>query len=236
MSAMKFYRENFNSIYNGVKAQAPLHHFEFSDPFWILITTMLSHRTKDPVTDKAARGLFSKYGNCRLLASASYDDVISMIEKVGFYKAKAKRIIGAARIISERFQGAVPRTREELMQIPGVGRKTANVVLADGFGIPEIAVDTHVHRISNRLGISGSKDPEEVEMALKKIVPVEFWLGFNPMLVEFGKIVCKPIGPRCDSCSISAYCDYFKKSIATKKVKVAGKGTSERKAGARKRK
>lgn len=231
MSTMKFYRENFDSIYNGVKTQAPLHHFEFSDPFWILITTMLSHRTKDPVTDKAARGLFSKYNDCRSLASASYDDVISIIEKVGFYKAKAKRVIEAARIISERFGGNVPRKREELMEIPGVGRKTANVVLADGFGIPEIAVDTHVHRISNRLGISESKDPEEVEIALKKIVPVEFWLGFNPMLVEFGKVVCKPIGPRCDSCSISTYCDYFRKSSATTKVKAVRKGAGRRKAG-----
>lgn len=230
MSSSRYYREAFPAIYAGVKGQAPLHHFEFSDPFWVLITTMLSHRTKDAVTDHAARGLFNRYSDCKALAAADYEEVRSIIVKVGFSTAKARRIIDAARIIVERYNGITPRSRDQLMEIPGVGRKTANVVLADGFGIPEIAVDTHVHRISNRLGISESRDPEDVEIALKKIVPVEHWLGFNPLLVEFGKTVCKPVGPRCGICSISAYCDYFKKAkMVTKRKKAAAATRTERK-------
>ncbi len=230
MNSIKSYREDFEKIYEGVKSQAPLHHFEFSDPFWVLITTMLSHRTKDPVTDKAARGLHNRYRDCNGLASADYDEVRSIIEKVGFNQAKAKRIIDAAGIIVEQYGGVVPHTREQLMEIPGVGRKTANVVLADGFGIPDIAVDTHVHRISNRLGISSSKNPEEVEAELKKVVPQEYWLGFNPLLVEFGKTICKPIGPKCEICSISSYCNYFRKSQKEKtKKRVDNRSKSKRK-------
>lgn len=227
MASLRYYRENFPKIYEGVKRQAPLHHFEFKDPFWVLITTMLSHRTKDAVTDKAGRGLYEKYRDSRNLAIASFDDVVTIIEKVGFRNGKAKRIIQAAGMVENQFSGNVPQTREELMSIPGVGRKTANVVLADGFGIPEIAVDTHVHRIANRLGISSSKEPEDVEDAIKKIVPRDFWLGFNPLLVEFGKIICKPVGPKCEVCSISSYCDYYKKVRETGKTgKLASRKTS----------
>lgn len=206
---MKYFREHFNDIYRGISEQVPLHHFEFSDPFWVLITTMLSHRTKDPVTDDAARKLHSEYRDCMGLAEAAYDDVLNIIARVGFRTKKAERIIHAAAIIRDRFNGMVPGNRDVLMEIPGVGRKTANVVLADSMGIPAIAVDTHVHRISNRVGFSASKDPLEVENALMKIVPRDRWVGFNPVLVEFGKTVCRPVGPRCNECSISQFCSYF---------------------------
>lgn len=222
MPSQKYFRENFSRIYEGMRKQSPPHHFEFKDPFWVLITTMLSHRTKDPVTDAAARKLHGRYGDCNGLAGADYDDVIAIIEKVGFRTAKASRIIQAAAIIRDRFNGEVPRSREELMQIPGVGRKTANVVLSDSMGIPAIAVDTHVHRISNRMGISRSSDPEEVESALMKIVPEEEWVGFNPVLVEFGKTVCRPVGPRCTECSVSEFCSYF--AAAERKRRSPGRG------------
>ncbi len=212
MHGRKYFRENIPEIYRRMKQQAPPHHFEFHDPFWVLITTMLSHRTKDEVTDSAARALFEKYSDCKSLSHASYEDVLAIIEKVGFKTAKARRIIQAADIICRNYGGSVPASREELMEIPGVGRKTANVVLADSLGIPAIAVDTHVHRISNRMGFSRSKDPQEVEEALMKIVPVEDWLGFNPVLVEFGKTVCKPIGPKCEVCSVKAFCSFYSKS------------------------
>lgn len=205
-------RKTFPEIFTRIRQQTPEHHFEFSDPFWVLITTIMSHRTKDEVTDKAARNLYDRYGNSRALASADYDEVLSLISKVGFSKVKAQRVIEAARIIEEDFSGMVPDTLEELTVIPGVGRKTANVVLADAFRKPAIAVDTHVHRISNRIGWARTKNPDDTEAVLVKIIPEEYWLGFNPMLVEFGKKICKPIGPRCEECSISGFCDFYSKT------------------------
>ncbi len=224
MPSQKYFRDNFDEIYRGIREQSPGHHFEFSDPFWVLITTMLSHRTKDPVTDAASRALHERYTDSRGLADAAYEDVLKIIEKVGFRTAKATRIIQAAAMINEKFGGEVPRTREELMEIPGVGRKTANVVLSDSMGIPAIAVDTHVHRISNRIGFSSSKDPVEVETTLMKIVPRELWVGFNPVMVEFGKNVCKPIGPRCQECNVSSFCTYYTKNRKKAASGSTGKG------------
>ncbi|MCL4444385.1 MAG: endonuclease III [Candidatus Thermoplasmatota archaeon] len=202
-------KANIRTIYSRIREQSPDHHFEFSDPFWVLITTILSHRTKDEVTDAAARGLYNKYRNAEGLATASEEDVLEIIRKVGFSSVKAPRIINAARLILNEFAGNVPANIDDLTSIKGVGRKTANVVLADAFKIPAIAVDTHVLRISNRLGISRSKDPEVVERELTRIVPKDIWLGFNPRLVEFGKKVCRPVGPRCQICNISEFCDYY---------------------------
>ncbi len=202
-------KANIRTIYSRIRELSPDHHFEFSDPFWVLITTILSHRTKDEVTDAAARGLYNKYRNAEGLATASEEDVLEIIRKVGFSSVKAPRIINAARLILNEFAGNVPANIDDLTSIKGVGRKTANVVLADAFKIPAIAVDTHVLRISNRLGISRSKDPEVVERELTRIVPKDIWLGFNPRLVEFGKKVCRPVGPRCQICNISEFCDYY---------------------------
>lgn len=202
-------KANIRTIYSRIREQSPDHHFEFSDPFWVLITTILSHRTKDEVTDAAARGLYNRYRNAEGLATASEEDVLEIIRKVGFSSVKAPRIINAARLILNEFAGNVPANIDDLTSIKGVGRKTANVVLADAFKIPAIAVDTHVLRISNRLGISRSKDPEVVERELTRIVPKDIWLGFNPRLVEFGKKVCRPVGPRCQICNISEFCDYY---------------------------
>ncbi|EQD75099.1 endonuclease III, partial [mine drainage metagenome] len=205
------------------------HHFEFTDPFWVLIATILSHRTKDEVTDAAARSLYNRYHDAHGLAAASEEEVLGLIRKVGFSRVKTPRIINASRIILERFGGSVPTTVDDLVTIPGVGRKTANVVMADAHRIPAIAVDTHVLRISNRLGISRSKNPEDVEIALTKIVPKDIWLGFNPRLVEFGKKICRPVGPRCEICSISEFCDYYskKRGKATTQSQVRKKKTGK---------
>ncbi|MCL4480505.1 MAG: endonuclease III [Candidatus Thermoplasmatota archaeon] len=204
-------KQTFEDVFTLISSQSPQHHFEFHDPFWVLITTIMSHRTKDEITDSAARSLFNRYGDSFGLADASYSEVLSLISKVGFSRVKAARVINAAKIISEKYGGRVPSSIEELMSIPGVGRKTANVVLADSFGIPAIAVDTHVLRISNRIGWAHSNDPEEVERTLLKIVPENRRVGFNPTLVEFGKKVCRPIGPRCDECKIRSFCEYYNK-------------------------
>lgn len=206
---LKKAREDFPEVYRLIKSIAPPHHFEFSDPFWVLITTIMSHRTKDEVTDPAARRLYERYHDSYGLAEADYDDVYEAISKVGFARVKAERVINAAKIINENFGGSVPENIDDMMTIPGIGRKTANVVLADAMKIPAIAVDTHVHRISNRIGWARTKNPDDTEERLKKIIPKEFWLGFNPMLVEFGKKVCKPIGPLCSECPISQYCEFY---------------------------
>ena len=211
----KAVEKNIREIYRRIREQSPPHHFEFSDPFWVLITTMLSHRTKDEVTDAAARSLYNRYGDSRGLSAARYEDVKDLISRVGFSTVKAARVVEVARIIEEKYGGKVPGDIEKLTELPGVGRKTANVVLADSFGIPAIAVDTHVQRITTRLGITRSDDPEDTERILEKIVPRELWLGFNPTLVEFGKHVCRPIGPKCDICKISEYCDYYSKRKKT---------------------
>ncbi|EQD28599.1 endonuclease III, partial [mine drainage metagenome] len=141
------------------------------------------------------------------------------ISKVGFANVKAARVIGAARIIIEKYNGKVPDNINLLMQIPGIGRKTANVIRSDAFSIPSIAVDTHVHRISNRIGFCNTKDPEETEERLRKIIPEELWQGFNPTLVEFGKAICRPVSPRCSLCNISAYCQYFETTYQKKEIK-----------------
>lgn len=133
MVRKKFTNEEIDEMIKRMSSQSPPHHFEFQDPFWILITTIMSHRTKDAVTDAAARKLFEKYKDCAGLARAKYDDVLQIIDKVGFKTVKASRVIEAAKFILEKYDGSVPQTIETLTSIKGVGRKTANVVLADGF-------------------------------------------------------------------------------------------------------
>lgn len=211
-----YFKKNIQDMIGLMQEQSPEHHFEFRDPFWVLITTILSHRTKDEVTDRAARSLEEKYHDCKGLSEASYDDVLSIIDKVGFKTVKAERVINAARILRDQYDCKVPEDIELMMKIPGVGRKTANVVLSDAFGIPAIAVDTHVQRICYRTGISNSQDPEDTEMILQRIVPKELWVGLNPMMVEFGKNICRPVGPKCQICNIRDYCNFGEKTLKDK--------------------
>lgn len=207
----KFDEKTVKEMLSRIREQAPPHHFEFHDPFWVLITTVLSHRTKDEVTDSSARSLYDAYRTPENLASATVEDIEKHIKRVGFYRVKAKRVKEIAGIIVDKYAGIVPERIEELVQLPGVGRKTANVVLADSMHIPAIAVDTHVQRISRRIGWSKSDDPEKTEDSLRNIIPEELWIGFNPMMVEFGKKICRPQRPLCQICSIKEFCDYFKK-------------------------
>ncbi len=179
------------------------------DPFRTLVGCILSQRTKDEVTDQAFLRLFSKYKSVEELARADPEEIEKLIYPVGFYRIKARRIIEAARFILERFGGEVPKDRELLMQIPGIGRKCANIVLAYAFGEPAIPVDTHVARVTRRLGIVGEKANEQkVEEALMKIVPRERWIEVNHALVRFGKEICRPLRPKCDVCPIKRWCRY----------------------------
>jgi endonuclease-3 len=132
--------------------------------------------------------------------------VRELIKQTGFYKIKAKRIIGVADVIVEKYNGEVPDDLETLLRLPSVGRKTANCVLVYGFGVPAIPVDTHVHRISNRLGLVNTKTPEQTEDALKTVVPHKYWKDLNYLFVSFGQDICKPIKPRCEECPVRILC------------------------------
>jgi len=137
--------------------------------------------------------------------------VAERIRGVGFYNVKSGRLLEVARIIRDQYGGRVPDSMEELMKLPGVGRKTANCVLVYGFGKRAIPVDTHVHRISNRLGIAHTRSPDETEAVLRDFFPEERWLEVNDLFVRFGKAVCRPVGPRCNVCPLSEECEYFRK-------------------------
>ncbi len=190
-------------------ALAELKSTEDGDPFKILIGTVLSHRTRDESTAKANERLFSVYRTPQQLAGADEKKVKELIRSVGFYNVKAKNVIRVAKQIVEEFGGKVPDDMESLLTLHAVGRKTANCVLVYGFNKPAIPVDTHVHRIANRLGIVDTKTPEETEKALTRKVPERYWLEVNEMFVRFGQTVCKPIGPRCEDCDLRARCKYY---------------------------
>lgn len=187
-----------------------LHDVERGDPFAILIGTILSARTKDENTTKVVKSLFSRYKTPKDLANAKTRDVEKIIKPIGFYHVKAKRIIEVAKIIESQYNGAVPDNLDQLVQLPGVGRKTANCVLVYAYEKPAIPVDVHVHRISNRLGLVETKTPEQTELELKQKIPRKFWLKINDTFVMYGQNICKPISPMCDVCKIKRYCKYYK--------------------------
>ncbi len=182
----------------------PAHTDFYYDPFKILITTVISQRTKDLVTAQSAKKLFERFKTVRELSEGSVEDIAALIYPAGFYRQKAKRIKEIATIIEN--SGAVPNELNALLKLPGVGRKTANIVLSAGFNMDTIAVDTHVHRITNRLGWVHTKTPEDTEMELKKIIPKKYWHRLNGTLVVFGQTVCKPVSPKCKICPVNKYC------------------------------
>ncbi len=198
-----------------------LHESE-TGPFSILIGTILSARTKDETTTKIVKVLFSKYKNPKELANAKIKDVEKIIKSIGFYHVKSKRIIEVAKIINTKYKGKVPNDLDTLVQLPGVGRKTANCVLVYAYEKPAIPVDIHVHRISNRLGLVDTKNPENTEQELMKKIKKKYWLDINDTFVMFGQNICKPISPMCDVCKIKKNCKYYNlkiKKLQTKNVK-----------------
>ena len=183
--------------------------FEKGDPYRVLIRTILSQRTRDENTDQATAELFAVYPEIDDVATASEDELQKLVKKAGFYRVKSKRIKDVSLILLDEYGGIVPDTLEELLKLPGVGRKTANCVLVDAFGKPAIPVDTHVHRISNRIGLVHTKNPDETEFALEKIVPEEYWIELNDLMVQFGQDICRPISSKHEECPIAEYCDYY---------------------------
>ena len=178
------------------------------DPYKVLVRTILSQRTRDENTDQATNNLFAKYKDIYEVVEAPTEDVQELIKPAGFYRVKAGRIQEVSQILIDEYGGEVPDTLEELVKLPGVGRKTANCVLVFAFELSAIPVDTHVHRISNRMGLVDTKNPDQTEVELSKIAPKELWIKLNDLMVQFGQNICKPISPQCEMCPVSYLCDY----------------------------
>jgi len=179
---------------------------QFQDPYLVLIGCILSLRTNDKTTYPATLRMLELAKTPEQMSRVNVKDLAQAIYPVGFYENKAKQIIELSRQIVEELDGKVPDEIEELIKFNGVGRKTANLVLAKGFNKPAICVDVHVHRIFNRLGYVNTKTPEETEFALRKKLPLKYWLDINTLLVTHGQNVCKPQRPKCSECPISQWC------------------------------
>lgn len=180
---------------------------EHRGPFPILISTLLSLRTKDEVTAVTTERLFALASTPEEMLKLSEEEIIRAIYPAGFYRNKARTILHVCRELINRFNSQVPDTIEELLTLKGVGRKTANLVLSLGYGKDGICVDTHVHRISNRLGYVNTKTPEQTEYALRKKLPLEYWSLYNTLMVTFGRNICRPVSPLCSACPLLSYCD-----------------------------
>jgi len=196
-------------IMERLQQQYDLRVFEDGDPYRVLIRTILSQRTRDDNTDRASAQLFSEYHTMTEIAEADPALLEPLIRPAGFYHVKAKHIVEVSRKLLDEFKGHVPDDMKGLLELPGVGRKTANCVLVYGFQIPAIPVDVHVHRISNRLGLVDTKHPEETEVELEKLVPREYWIELNDLMVQFGQTICRPQSPRHEECPLQELCDYY---------------------------
>jgi endonuclease III len=175
-------------------------------PFHILIATILSLRTKDTLTSVVAPRLFAAADTPEAMLALSEERIAELIYPVGFYRTKARSIRQVCALLLERHGGQVPADLDALLALPGVGRKTANLVLTMGFGLPGICVDTHVHRICNIWGYVRTKNPDATEQALRAKLSPEYWLEINGLLVTLGQNICHPVSPRCSACPIAAYC------------------------------
>jgi len=177
-----------------------------SDPYRVLVATLISLRTRDEVTEKAAERLFILADSPRKMVELGVSAVSGAIFPANYYPTKAARIVDVSRLIIERHGGVVPADMGALLALPGVGRKTANLVLTEGFDMDAICVDTHVHRIPNRFGLITTTTPLNTENALRKDLPVVYWKEINRVLVPFGQTVCTPVSPRCSVCPLSSGC------------------------------
>jgi endonuclease-3 len=177
------------------------------DPYLTLISCLLSLRTKDEVTASASKRLFALAKTPAEMLQHKQEDIERAIYPVGFYRRKAEQILEISHALIANYDSKVPEEMEELLKLKGVGRKTANIVITMGYNKPGIAVDTHVHRISNRLGLVATRDPHQTEFALRKALPKQHWKALNELLVMHGKTICTPISPKCSICPIIEYCE-----------------------------
>lgn len=211
---MELKSDEINDVYEILKKEFGKHRvpvvdlieMQTKDPFKVLITTILSARTKDETTINAAKKLFSVVKSPADLAELDVGRIEKLIFPVGFFREKSRHLHELPQILNKRFGGRIPSSVEELTELPGVGRKTANLVVAVAFGLPAVCVDIHVHRIFNRLGYIETSTPLETEMQLRKWFPRKYWTTFNSYFVSFGQHTCLPVNPRCDLCPIFKYC------------------------------
>lgn len=203
--------ELLKSIYWDAKAE-----LDFTNPFELLVATILSAQATDVQVNKVTKDLFLVAGTPYDMVSMSIDEMEKSIKSIGLYKNKAKNLLVMSRILIEEYNGKVPETIEELIKLPGVGRKTANVVVSNAFGVPAIAVDTHVFRVSNRLGLAEAKDVNETERQLMQVIDRADWSKLHHCLIFHGRRVCKARNPLCESCAFTGYCKYLK--ILSKKI------------------
>jgi len=197
--------EKLEEMYPEAKAE-----LVFSNPYEMLVATMLSAQCTDKQVNKVTPAVFARYPDANAMAEAQVEDLYPMVKSCGF-KSKAGNIIGACKIIKEEHGGQVPDTREELTKLPGVGRKTANVVLSNAFGLPAFAVDTHVFRVSNRLGLCKADTVEETERLMTRLIPEEKWGEAHHWLIWHGRRVCKAQRPLCEECGLRELCEYRKR-------------------------
>ncbi len=183
---------------------APLE--ESQEAFPVLVSTVISLRTRDAVTRAVSARVLKSAPDVKSMISIDMKELETLLKPAGFFRQKAKQLKKTAELIQNRFDGEVPDNIEDLLSLPGVGRKTANFVLGMVFGKPAICVDVHVHRISNRLGLVRTSAPEETEMQLQKIFPSEYWTRINHIMVTFGQRICKPVKPRCEVCPLNTIC------------------------------
>lgn len=191
------------------RRRAPIVEFiavQTGSPFKILLSTILSARTKDETTTQVCSRLFRKVETIRDLEKISLPDLEKLIFPTGFYRTKARHLKALPGVLKDRFNGQIPDSIEELCELPGVGRKTANLVRAVAFNKPAVCVDVHVHRICNRLGLLKTSTPFETEMKLRCILPEKYWITWNAFLVSYGQTVCRPVSPKCGECSIFQFC------------------------------
>lgn len=184
---------------------------DYDDPLQLLISTRLSAQCTDARVNMVTPALFARYPDCKAFAEADVHELEEIIKSTGFFRAKARNIIDCCNQLLERHGGKVPDTMEELTALAGVGRKTANLVLGDAFGKPSYVVDTHAIRLTNRLGLTDTKDPEKIEADLRKIVPEEESGDFCHRLVDHGRAVCKAQRPDCEACTLKPYCNEYEK-------------------------
>jgi len=197
------------AVFSRLEGLYPSHPLDVKqeEPFRVLVATILSSRTKDPTTNAAMSRLWKRAKTPSGILKIDVGELAELIKPVGFYQTKAKQLHKMSRMLIDDFSADVPRTRDELMSLPGVGRKVANLVLNICFDIPAICVDTHVHRICNRFGWLETKEPEETEKVLTQILPEKYWTPINRVLVNHGQQVCHPTSPKCTECTISKFCN-----------------------------
>ena len=196
---------------------------DYTTPYELLVATILSAQSTDAGVNRVTPALFKRYPDAKTLGNAAATELETMIHATGFFRSKAKSLMGMAAALMERHEGEVPKTMDELVELPGVGRKTANVVLGHALGVPGLPVDRHVLRVSNRIGIAKGEDPVLVEQQLTKKLPPEEWTKTSDTLILHGRRICNP-KPLCDICNVREDCDYYRLVISRERAKVSKQG------------